>query len=216
MWIDFFCSRWFGEIDGILFGFFGFLVFFFLASWLQLTNPAYSRANVRSTKTIEKHVMHEGAKKVDRHAITGSDPFFSFFFFFFFFFFPQSILPLNLISVTNSLPRLFPPSIGCDHHDHHQHPEMILYAAFLIIFSFVLLNQRDAVYSFWYNELMKDLFLGEEFPSDNSTEHVQILKTFYDVATTDELWQARSRSLPSSVSILLFSVYDMFPLGRGK
>ncbi|KNC54914.1 polycystic kidney disease 2 [Thecamonas trahens ATCC 50062] len=61
--------------------------------------------------------------------------------------------------------------------------EMVVYFVFLTVFSFVVLGARDPLYSFQYNEFMKDLFLAEEFPEPD------IYKTFYDVATFEEFWE---------------------------
>ncbi|KNC50965.1 polycystic kidney disease 2 [Thecamonas trahens ATCC 50062] len=61
--------------------------------------------------------------------------------------------------------------------------EVLIYMAFLIVFSLVVFNMRDPLYSFLHNDNMKDLFLDEEFPG------IDVLKTFRDVATKEEFWQ---------------------------
>ena len=71
-------------------------------------------------------------------------------------------------------PRCEAPGIGL---------EIIIYLAFLITFTLVVLYMRDPLFSFQHNELMKDLFLEEEFPD------IKTLKTFSDIVTVEELWQ---------------------------
>ncbi|KNC51890.1 polycystic kidney disease 2 [Thecamonas trahens ATCC 50062] len=84
--------------------------------------------------------------------------------------------------------------------------EMVVYCVFLVVFSLVVLNSRDPLYSFQYNDYMKDLMLYEEFSGDVT----KIYKTFFSVATFEEFWQYMKGPLLAG----LFESPDV-GLGRG-
>eukprot|EP00300_Choanocystis_sp_HF-7_P011897 c17658_g1_i1.p1 GENE.c17658_g1_i1~~c17658_g1_i1.p1 ORF type:complete len:710 (-),score=173.25 c17658_g1_i1:21-2150(-) len=64
--------------------------------------------------------------------------------------------------------------------------DMVVYLAFLGVFTAICLLSRDSLYAYRYNDLMKDLMLNEEFPNPT------VYKMFFDVHKIDEFWEYTS------------------------
>eukprot|EP00753_Platysulcus_tardus_P001175 PLAT11123.1.p1 GENE.PLAT11123.1~~PLAT11123.1.p1 ORF type:complete len:840 (+),score=465.31 PLAT11123.1:32-2551(+) len=64
--------------------------------------------------------------------------------------------------------------------------EIFLYIFFYALLMFVAVYQRPSLDSYYFNALMADLIVEEEFPDQFAPN---LYKSFHDVATTEEFWQ---------------------------